>query len=285
MSAPRPLEGIRVVSLAPNLPGPAAAHRLVQLGATVTKVEPPAGDFLAVAAPNYYAELVEGQTVVTIDLKSDDGRRQLDALLADADVLLTSSRPSALTKLGLGWDAVHGRFPRLVQVAVVGYPGEGAEVAGHDLTYQAAHATVDAPAMPRVLMADLGGAERTAGVIAAALVARHRTDAGSYHEVALSDVARDFAAPLRHGLTAPGGVLGGGLPQYGLYRTREGHVALAALEGHFWKRFREALPEVGEDGTGLAEALLTKTASEWQEWGRERDIPMAAVATLEPRVD
>lgn len=63
-----PLEGVHVVSLAPNLPGPAAAMHFVRLGAQVTKVEPPSGDFMEAAAPAYYRELAEGQEIVTHDL-------------------------------------------------------------------------------------------------------------------------------------------------------------------------------------------------------------------------
>lgn len=275
MSAP--LDGVVVVTLAPNLPGPAAAARLAKLGASVTKVEPPSGDFLALGAPEYYEELVAGQQVVSLDLKKDDGRAELETLLEGADVLLTSSRPSALNKLGLSWESVHQRLPELVQVAIVGHPGDGAEVAGHDLTYQAGYGTLDAPAMPRVLMADLGGGERASAAALAGLVERSRTGEGSYHEVALSDVAADFAAPLRHGLTAPGGFLGGGLPQYGIYEAKDGHVAVAALEGHFWIRLTEAL-EISGDGSELSDILRTRSAEEWQEWARERDIPIAAVA-------
>ena len=275
-----PLEGVTVVSLAPNLPGPAAAHRLTALGARVTKVEPPSGDFLAHGAPAYYAELSAGQQVVTIDLKNAQGRSELETMLHGADVLLTSSRPSALAKLGLAWDDLHARLPELVHVAIVGYPGAEAEHAGHDLTYQAGYGTIDAPRMPRVLMADLGGGERAAAAVAAGLVARARTGEGAYYEIALSDVAADFAGPVRHGLTTPDGVLGGALPMYGLYPAADGgFVAVAALEPHFWKRLVEALPDVSNDGAGLADVLLTKPAVEWQEWARERDIPLAAVTT------
>ena len=75
-----PLTGIRVVSTAGNLPGPLAAARLHDLGAQVTKVEPPSGDPLRAVAPGAYDELVAGQEVVTLDLRDDAGRERLAAL-------------------------------------------------------------------------------------------------------------------------------------------------------------------------------------------------------------
>ena len=273
---PDTLRGCTVVSLAPNLPGPAAAMRLAELGASVTKIEPPAGDFMATAAPNYYAELTRGQTIKTVDLKSDSGYESLFAALGQADVLLTSSRPSALDKLGLAWAALHERFPRLIHVAIVGYPGERAEVAGHDLTYQAANGTLDPGSMPRILAADLAGAERAVSATLAALLRRSVTGEGEHVEVALSDAAAFVAGPARHGLTVPGGVLGGALPQYGTYLSADGYVAVAALEPHFWQRLRDAL-DLPESGEGLAAALARRTSDEWEEWAAQRDIPIAAV--------
>ena len=95
----RPLDGIRIITIALNLPGPAAARRLVGLGATVTKVEPPTGDPMAAYQPEWYATMSAGQDVRRIDLKTGLGREALEALLSAADVLLTSSRISALRRL------------------------------------------------------------------------------------------------------------------------------------------------------------------------------------------
>ncbi len=137
----RPLEqGFRVRhALAVNLPGPTAAARLAQLGATVVKVEPPAGDPLAHARPRWYEELHRGQTVLTLDLKADAGRAQLDHWLGPArsDLLLTAMRPAALQRLGLAWPALHARRPRLCHAAIVGHPAPQEDLPGHDLTYQA----------------------------------------------------------------------------------------------------------------------------------------------------
>lgn len=270
------LAGVRVVTIAINLPGPAAARRLAQLGAEVIKVEPPVGDQMELLSAPYYRELLEGQRIVRLDLKSDQGRDELWQLLDGADLFITSNRPSALTRLGLDWETVHARLPKLSQVAIVGYPGEKAEVAGHDLTYQASVGTLQPPNMPRVLLADLTSAERAVGDALAALHSASRTGIGRYREVALSSLAEMMGDPARHRLTTADGILGGSLPQYAMYPAAQGHIVLAALEPHFWARTREQL---GIEGTReeLAAIFLTRSADEWEVWGAEHDIPLAAV--------
>ncbi len=273
------LGGVRVVTLAPNIPGPVAAARLVELGATVVKVEPPLGDPLTVVAPRYYAALHAGIRVERLDLKSDAGRVRLDAFLADADVLLTSSRPSALGRLGLAWEQLHARFPRLVHVAIVGEPAPDDERAGHDLTYVAQLGLLEPPAMPRTLLADLAGAERAVSAALALLLRRERGLGASRSDVALRDAARVFAGPLEHGLTKCGGWLGGGFAGYRTYRARDGWIAVAALEPHFWKRLRDALAVDDGDAALLEERFAQRDASAWEMWARERDLPIVAVRT------
>jgi alpha-methylacyl-CoA racemase len=273
-----PLDGVRVLSLAVNLPGPAAAARLRLLGARVTKVEPSSGDPLALAAPAYYDRLAAGQQVVTLNLKAEAELDQLWALMGDADLLVTSSRPSALARLGLDWESLHARFPQLCQVAIVGHPGGDADIAGHDLTYQATVGTLRPPELPTVLVADLAGAERAVADGLATLVQRSRTGIGHHREVALSDVAADMAQPVQQGMTSPDGVLGGALPTYRIYAAATGFVAVAALEPHFWKRLTEAL---GVEGSreDLERAFARRTAEEWQAWAQQHDLPIAAVRT------
>ena len=272
-----PLRGLAVVSLAANVPGPVACARLRALGARVTKVEPPAGDPLEAYCAAWYRELADGQETLRLDLKDPAGRGVLDGLLAGADLLVTSSRLSALERLGLGWEALHARHPRLCQVAVFGYPGAERDRAGHDLTYQAAHGLADPAGLPRTLLADLASAERVVGAALGLLLARERGAGAGYAEVTLAEVAADFAAPLRHGLTAPGGLLGGGLPAYGMYAAREGHVAAAALEPHFAARLRDALGVAELTRESLQAALRARTAAEWEAWADERDLPLAAL--------
>jgi alpha-methylacyl-CoA racemase len=271
-----PLQGVCVLTLAVNLPGPAAASRLHAMGASVVKVEPPGGDPLARMCTGYYEDLSTGQEVVQLDLKDQNDRASLDDWLEKTDLLLTSTRPAALGRLGLSWPDLHARFPGLCQVAIVGHPPPDEDAPGHDLTYQARFGTLSPPEIPPVLVADLAGAERTVSAAVSLLFARERGQGAGYERVALSRAAHSFAGPLHWGLTAPDGVLGGGFPGYGLYRAREGHVALAALEPHFWDRLLRELGVRG-DRRALEQAFETRTADQWEEWAAERDLPLAAV--------
>lgn len=277
-----PLAGMSAVTLAVNVPGPAAAARLVEFGATVTKVEPAGGDPLVRFAPEWYASLSADQKVRRLDLKFAPERGELDALLAGADLLLTSSRPASLERLGLSWEALHAAYPRLCQVAIVGHPAPRQDKPGHDLTYLAGWGLLSPPDLPRTLLADLAGAERAAGAALGLLLARERGLGTGYAEVALSEAAASFAAPLVQGLTSPGGILGGGLPGYGLYRTSDGWIAVAALEEHFLYRLLLELGVEKADREALEEAFRERPASEWERWAAERDLPVAAVREAPP---
>ena len=105
------LDGVRVVALATNIPGPLAAARLRSMGASVTKVEPLAGDPLESASQRWYAAICAGLDVVRINPREPKERDGLYERVREADVLLTTMRGSALSRLGLGWDdtslAVH----------------------------------------------------------------------------------------------------------------------------------------------------------------------------------
>ena len=271
------LEALSVVTIALNLPGPVATARLRDFGARVTKVEPPGGDPLEHSAPAWYAELTAGQLVVRLDLKDEAGRVELDGLLEPADVFVTAQRPDALNRLGLGWEELHARFPRLSQVAIVGYPSPDTGRPGHDLNYVAAHGLVRPPELPRTLVADLGGAEAAVSAALAAVLSRARTGEGTFVEVALADAAGRFAAPLRHGLTAEGGALAGGYPGYGLYETSEGWVSVAALEPHFRRRLCDELGLEELSHEALATHFREQTADAWERWAAERDLPIEKV--------
>jgi crotonobetainyl-CoA:carnitine CoA-transferase CaiB-like acyl-CoA transferase len=253
--------------MALNVPGPLAVERLAAAGARAVKIEPPSGDPLQDMSPQWYAEMHRDVRVERVDLKRDEGRERLNVLLHDADVFLSSQRPSSLARLGL--DAVS-----LVAVRWVNIVGDRAEpnVAGHDLTYQA-RAGLLGESMPPSLFADVMGSERAVSAVLIVL----GQPAGTHAEVGLYDSLAPLLAPLKHGVTAAGGILGGGLPAYRIYRTRDGRCAVAALEPQFRARLYQAL-DLQADAP-LEDAMLARTADEWEQWARERDLPIAAVRT------
>jgi len=257
---------MRVVSLAVYLPVPYAAQRLTTLGAEVTAVEPPGGDPFEQWFPAYYAQLHAGQRVVRLDLKSSDGRSALNVLLADADLLLTASRPASLRRLGLGWEQLRAEHPRLSHVALVGWESPDDERPTHDLMLQAMAGLTTPPELPKTTLADLAAGEQivSAGL---ALLLSGRPGCAT---VSLEAAARAFAEPFRHGLTTPGALLGGGLPGYRFYRARDGWIAVAALEPHFWSALTDAL------GNDLENAFAAETADHWERWATEHGIPLVA---------
>ena len=261
---------MKIVTMAQNVPGPVAVARLVAGGASAIKIEAPWGDPLEGFCQSWYDELHAGVTIARLDLKSADGMRSLMDLLESADVFIASHRPAALERLALDAASLAQRVPLLRHLNIVGdtaHPNEP----GHDLTYQAKAGLLQ-DGIPKTLLADLLGAERAH----AAVLEMMHCGAGGQRVVGLFDALRTLTAPLRHGLTAPGGVLGGANPAYGIYAARDGQVAVGALEPHFRERLYGALGLA--DGSPLATVIATKTAAEWEQWGHERDLPITAVA-------
>lgn len=260
---------MNIVSIAQNVPGPVAVARLVRRGAQVIKIEPPSGDQLATLCARWYDELHQGVQVERVDLKSAVGMTALRTFLGSADLFIASQRPAALERLGLDAPALLRQFPALRHLNIVGDTAHP-DQSGHDLTYLAQHGLI-ADSMPLTLVADMVGAERAA----TAAIELMQSPPGASSIVGLADAVADLAAPLRHGLTARGGPLGGGNPAYRLYATRAGAIAVAALERHFRARLYELLGVA--DGTDLSEAFAAKSAREWEQWARDYDLPIVAV--------
>lgn len=280
-----PLAGVRVLSLALNLPGPAALLRCRAMGAACVKFEPPGGDPMGHYNQAAYAALHEGVDVRTADLKTEAGQDQLHRALEETDVLLTSFRPSALVKLGLGWEALQARHPALSQVAIVGAPGARAEEPGHDLTYVAESGLVTGTELPPTLYADMGGSVLASeAVLKALLHTRAAPRTGVYLEVALNAAADWLALPRTWGLTRPTGAVGGAHAGYRVYACADGRVAVAALEPHFAARLCEAAGEASHDmmapatREALAAWLRTRTRAELEAMASERDVPLLTLA-------
>lgn len=276
----QPLKGTRILSLALNLPGPAALMRLRLMGARCLKLEPPSGDPMRHYKPEAFGALHQGIRVKTADLKTEAGQKILHQELAKTDVLLTSFRPSALVKLGLSWKALHKQYPTLSQVAIVGSPGKRAEEPGHDLTYLADVGLVTGLDLPATLYADMAGSLTASEAVLQVVMHAQRTGKGAQLEVALASAAAYLALPRAWGLTTPGAAIGGGHAGYQIYPCKNGRVAVAALEPHFAARLGAAaglaLADMHLPATRQAIALWLrgKTRAQLDKLAAEQDIPM-----------
>jgi crotonobetainyl-CoA:carnitine CoA-transferase CaiB-like acyl-CoA transferase len=141
-----PLDGVRVLDLTRNIPGPSATQLLGDLGADVLKVEePPVGDPTRVVPPAAEEESVTHRALnrhkrsLVVDLRTEAGAGVVGRLAAKADVLVEGFRPGVLSRRGLGPEALLARNPRLVYCSLTGYGREGhlAARAGHDVNFLA----------------------------------------------------------------------------------------------------------------------------------------------------
>ncbi len=295
-TALRPLKGVRLLSLALNLPGPAALMRCQQMGATCVKLEPPAhpsapqgtsGDPMGLYNRRAYDVLHQGVRVATADLKTEKGQKALHRELAKTDVLITSFRPSALKKLGLEWKSLHQAYPALSLVAIVGAPGARAEEPGHDLTYLAESELLTGLELPPTLYADMGGSLMASEAVLQARMHQLQKGQGVRLEIALSEAANYLALPRVWGLTTPGSAVGGGHAGYRVYPCQDGRVALAALEPHFAAALGQAVglksahimamfaPETHQ---AVAAFMASQTRQQLDTLASEKDIPLFTLA-------
>src|SRR5216683_814563 len=199
-----PLEGIRVIELAQIIAGPYCAHQLRLFGAEVIKVEPPGtGEFLRQRPPapagvnSSWMMFNPGKKSITLNLKHPRGLELLIHLLEDADVLVENYAPGALENLGLGYEHLAPRFPRLVYASSKGYAPDSrwGSLGAMDFTVQAAAGIVsmtgyaDRPGVrATAAMVDTSTGMHLAAGVLAALFERERTGRGRKVEVAMLDI-------------------------------------------------------------------------------------------------
>jgi crotonobetainyl-CoA:carnitine CoA-transferase CaiB-like acyl-CoA transferase len=273
------LAGCRVVNVAYNLPGPIAANKLSQYGAFVTKVEPPGGDPLERFCTEWYAALTSGQEILQLNLKTPADSNHFHELLSQADILITSMRPSALLRLGLGWDKLGPTYSRLCHVEIIGYPPPDEEKPGHDLSYQAEQGLLSPPEMPRMLLADFFGAELAVQAALLMLVKRFASGQNGHMCVSLAASLEGLSWPQRSHLTGSLDKLGGGWARYNIYKTKDGWIALAALEDKYWSGLISQLGLTEEEATKerLEIIFLQRDSEDWQLWAEANDLPITAV--------
>jgi len=258
-----PLHGTTVVDLTRLLPGPMCTQYLVDLGATVIKVEHPVGGDYARrpldAAPDeepeqsaFFRAVNRGKHSVTLDLTRDVERERLIDLVRDADVVLESFRPGVVAKLGIDYATLAAIKPALVYVSITGYGQFGplSDLAGHDLNYLAYAGLLDLlrddtgkPVLPRFQIADvMGGSLHAVIAVLTGIVERQRTGQGRFYGVSMTECCKPLnIGPLTMSRSGPS-LLDGSFACYQIYQTSDRrHLTVGAGEPKFWARLCAAL--------------------------------------------
>lgn len=276
-----PLTGIRVLDLTQVLSGPFCTMLLADMGADVIKVEPPDGDMARGWGPfpdgvpqgapgygGYFASVNRNKRGVVLDLKSPAGRESLLELLSSTDVIVENFRVGVMDRFNLSWEFLHERFPKLVYASIRGFgdPRTGlspyADWPAFDIVAQAMGGIMsitgedaDHPVKVGPGIGDTYPATLAATGILAAVVQAQRTGVGDFVDIALYDailalterIVYQFSitgeSPEPQGNTHPL------LCPYGVVRTSNGHVAIAAPTDHHWRLLTEIMGavELGSD--------------------------------------
>jgi crotonobetainyl-CoA:carnitine CoA-transferase CaiB-like acyl-CoA transferase len=310
-----PLAGVTILDLTTVLMGPFATQILAGLGADVIKVEPPDGDGIRHVGPmrnrgmgHIFLHVNRGKRSVVLDLKQAPARDALLRLVERADAMVSNVRPAAMKRLGLDYDTIAARNPRLVYVTCCGFGQRGpsaAKPAYDDLIQGAAgvpwlmqRAGAPAPAYAPVTLVDRLTGLHAAYTVAAALYAREKTGRGQAVEVPMFEAAAQFVlGDHMGGLTfdPPLGEPGYArllTPHRRPYETRDGYLCLLIYNDKQWRSFFAAIGEperferdarfASQTARGehvdavyayVAEVMRTRTTAEWERLLDEADIP------------
>jgi len=261
---PGPLAGIRVLDLTSVLVGPYCTQVLAEMGAEITKVEPPEGDIVRLIGPQRHAgmgcmflTINRGKRSIVLDLKRPEARDVLLRLAETADVLVTNIRPAAMARLGLDWPALRQANPALVYASIVGYGQNGPYAprpAYDDLMQGAAliaglyaRANNDEPRYAPLAMADRITGLMAVGAINAALFHRARTGEGQQVEIPMYETMVAFVLGDHMGGKVYDPPLDGGGYQRHLspdrkpYRTKDGYVCTMIYNDRQWRNFCRAV--------------------------------------------
>jgi crotonobetainyl-CoA:carnitine CoA-transferase CaiB-like acyl-CoA transferase len=258
-----PLDGIRVLDMAPLGPGPHCSQILADLGAQVIKIEQPepkegprAGRTIRMPAD---AAIRRDSRSIGLNLKTDEGRAAFHRLAGQCDVVIEGFRPGVVKRLGVDYDAVKESNPKIVYASLSGYGQDGpySTFVGHDINYQAVTGilamtgTSDGPpVIPGNTIADnaAGGINAVAGILAA-LFARERTGVGQYIDSAMVDglttmmfLTIDEYLTSGHVSRRGQTLLTGMYPWYNIYETKDGkYLSVGAIEPWFYENLCRAL--------------------------------------------
>ncbi len=259
----KPLSGITVLELGSTVAGPFCGRLLADFGARVIKVEPPEGDPVRTMGKRcgdvslYASSIFRNKTLVSIDLRKDEGRKLVKKLALKSDVLIENFRPGTLEKWGLGYEDLSQNNPGLVMVRISGFGQSGPykERSGYGVICEAMsglrHLTGDPdrpPGRVAVSMTDyITGLYAAFGAINA-LMMRNRTGTGQVVDAALYECAFSFMEPwisaydkLGHIANRSGSRLPESTPN-NLYPTSDGkHIHITAMADSIFGRLCAAM--------------------------------------------
>lgn len=314
------LTGITVVDLSLFLPGPMLTMMMADQGAEVIKVEPLGGDPARAQSPFeggqsvWFRSLNRGKACRRLDLKSDEGRDALWALIDGADVFVEGFRPGVMARLGFDYDAVAARNAAIIycSISAFGQTGALADHPAHDIAVQALAGFLSVndhqgtPVVPGVASADMAAGLTGLSAILMALIARQSTGHGDYIDCAMFDSLLPWCAH-----TAGSAIAGGEAPRsaaqrslggaafYQVYETADArHIVLGAREEKFVANLLNALgrPDLipfgsapaGEQGQligFLRSTFLSCSRDAWVEWFRDKDVAFAPVLDFREALD
>ena len=324
-----PLRGLRILDLTRLLPGPLGTMLMADMGAEVIKIENPASpDYVRMFPPHLNGESVNylaynrSKKSVLLDYTTPEGRDTFLKLIDTADVLVEQFRPGHMARLGLDYDTIRTRNPRLIYVSVTGYGQTGpyAHLAGHDLNYLGMSGVLsltgnpgETPTMPGVQLADIaGGAYGCVMATLAAVYARQQTTEGQHVDVSMTDCVMPLLAVAQAIYAGSGKVpergqmpLSGGQPNYGVYRClteadgQHRYVVLGTLEPKFWQKFctlvnrpdwlKFILPQSPQELVEYTQQIQTllaeRTQAEWVALGTQHDLLITPVLTIDQLAD
>ena len=255
MSGAGPLDGLLVVALEQAVAAPFATRQLADLGARVIKIERAgAGDFArgydtsVLGQASYFVWLNRGKESVELDVKSDEGRAVMAALLARADVFVQNLAPGAAERLGLDAASLLTRHRRLICCSVSGYGPDGpyAGKKAYDLLVQceagllSVTGTPDVPCKAGISVADIAAGMYAYTGVLTALYERERTGRGSSFTVSLLDALGEWMTQpylyTVYGGREPRrtGARHASISPYGPYQARGGEVFIGLQNEREW---------------------------------------------------
>lgn len=317
MGSSGPLAGIRVVDLTAMVMGPYCTQIMADMGADVIKVEPPEGDntrYISVGpAPGMsgvFINVNRGKRAIVLDLRTDEGRDALWALIRTADVFIHSMRSKAVTKLGFGYDDVVAVNPGIVYTNCYGYGRRGPyrDLPAYDDTIQA---ECGLPAVQEQLTGEANYvgtiiADKVAGLTALyatmmALFHRERTGEGQEVEVSMFETMASFMLVEHANGAMFDPPLGPAVyprtvaPNRRPYRTKDGHIAALIYNDKHWNAFVNAVRpawateiyatlelranQIDTVYGLIAQTMLERTTAEWMTLFHDLEIPAAPLNT------